>query len=57
VKSSSGNKHKIEYSIFARLPGKKITLAEHLDSASKKDLVIEYFETELLQSGPTFEIA
>jgi hypothetical protein len=57
VKSSSGNKHKIEYSIVARLPGKKITLAEHLDSASKKDLVIEYFETELLQSGPTFEIA
>jgi len=56
MKSRSGNKHSIEYSIVARLPGKKITLAEHLDSASDKDRVIEYFENELLQSGTTFEI-
>jgi len=56
MKSSSGNKHTIEYSIEAKLPGKKITLAEHLDSSSKKDRVIEFFENEFLQSGVTFEI-
>jgi len=56
MKSSSGNKHKIEYSVVAKLPGKKITLAEHLDSASKKDRVIEYFENEFLQSASIFEI-
>jgi len=56
MKSQSGDKHSIEYSIVARLPGKKIMLAEHLDSASDKDRVIEYFENELLQPGSTFEI-
>ncbi|MBT4523035.1 MAG: DUF3592 domain-containing protein [Halieaceae bacterium] len=47
MKSSSGHKHRIEYSVVAKLSGKNITLAEHLDSASKKNLVIKYFENEL----------
>jgi hypothetical protein len=56
MQSRSGNKHKIEYSVIARIPGKKITLAEHLDSASKKNLVKEYFEQKLLSTGSRFEI-
>ena len=56
MKSQSGNKHKIEYSVVAKLPGKKITLAEHLTSAVNRDLVIEFFEEEFLKSGSTFEI-
>jgi hypothetical protein len=56
MKSNSGNRHTIEYRIEAKLPGKQITLAEQLDSASKADRVVEYFENELLRAGPTFEL-
>ena len=56
MKSQSGNKHSMEYSILARIPGKKIILAEHLDSASKKNKVMEFFEQRLLGSGSRFEI-
>ena len=56
MKSQSGNKHSMEYSILARMPGKKIILAEHLDSASKKNKVMEFFEQRLLGSGSRFEI-
>jgi len=58
MKSNSGQKHTIEYSIVAKLPGDKITLAEHLGSSSKKDLVVEYFEQEFLgrQASPRFEL-
>ena len=56
MQSQSGNKHKVEYSVIARLPGKTITLAEHLDSASNKKLVIEYFSDEIMRPGPVFEI-
>ena len=56
MKSRSGNKHKIEYSVIARVPGGKITLAEHLDSASKKNLAVDYFAEEVLGSGSRFVI-
>lgn len=55
MSSSSGKKHSIEYSVLAKLPGKKITLAEHLDSASKKELVIKYFKDEILKSDLILE--
>lgn len=44
MKSNSGKKHKIEYSVVARTQDKRITLAEQLDSTSKRDLVIKYFQ-------------
>lgn len=61
MSSRSGKKHGVEYSVFARLPGDKITLAEQLDSASKVDMVVAYFEKEFLQSHaesrfPKFEL-
>ena len=56
MQSQSGNKHSIEYSVIAKLPGKTITLAEHLNSASSKKLVVEYFSNEIMKSGPVFEI-
>ncbi|VAW99172.1 hypothetical protein MNBD_GAMMA23-1480 [hydrothermal vent metagenome] len=49
-KSSSGNtggKHKIGYKVYAKVKGKKYTLVESIDSASKKDLLIEYFKQEI----------
>ncbi len=42
-----GGKHRIAYKIFALVKGKKYTLVESIDSASKKDQVIEYFEKEI----------
>ena len=56
MKSQTGKRHRIEYSVLARIPGKKIVLAEHLDSASKKNLVVEFFEQQLLDTGSRFEI-
>lgn len=56
MKSQSGNKHHIEYSVIARIPGRKVTLVQHLDSASKKNLVIEYLREQLQSSGSRFEI-
>ncbi len=44
--SNRGGKHKINYTVFAQVNGKKYTLAEFIDSASKKDLVIAYFNEE-----------
>lgn len=48
MSSNSGGKHTIEYSVIAktRLDGKNIPLAEHLNSASKQKMVVEYFEKE-----------
>ena len=42
-----GGKHKITYTVFAQARGKKYTLAESITSASKKDLVVQYFESLL----------
>lgn len=58
MKSSSGGRHRIEYKIVARLSGGQITLAEHIDSSSRKELVVDYFEKEFMGSDrvPGFEI-
>ena len=45
--STSGRKHTVEYRIVAELEDKKITLAEHIDSARSKARVIEYFEDKV----------
>lgn len=42
----SGNKNTIHYRIVAKSQGKKYMLAENINSSSKKDLVIEYFNKE-----------
>ncbi len=49
-KSSSSNtngKHKIGYKVYAKANGKKFTLVESVDSASKKELLIDYFKKEI----------
>jgi len=47
MKSSSGNKHTIEYKVVAVSAKHKLTLAEHLDSASQKKIIIEYYKEKL----------
>ena len=42
-----GGKHKIEYKIFARVKAKTLMLAESIDSASKKDQLVAYFQQEI----------
>ena len=51
LKHSSGRKHTIEYRIVAELEDKKITLAEYIDSARNKAMVIEYFENKVFPRG------
>jgi len=43
----TGGKHKIQYKIYAEVARKKYTLAENIESSSKKDLVIDYFKKEI----------
>ncbi len=51
---STGGKHKIEYKIYAIVNGKKFTLAESIDSASKKEQVIEYFKKEIFRQNTRY---
>ncbi len=52
--SNTGGKHKIEYKIYAKAGGKKFTLAESIDSASKKEQVIEYFKKEIFRQNTRY---
>ena len=49
ISSSShvGKKHKVEYKVYANVNRDKLTLAEHIDSASKKDFVVDYFKQKI----------
>lgn len=51
--SSSGTRHKVNYTVHARSRGKKYTLAENLRSASQADAVIHYFEDRFRVSRRT----
>ena len=44
--SNTGKKHTVEYNVIARFYGDEITLAKNLDSASKAEIVVEYFKLE-----------
>lgn len=48
--TNTGKNHKIEYKVYAKTNNEKLTLAEQIDSASKKDFVIEYFKHEILDN-------
>lgn len=48
--SNVGKKHKVEYKIYACVNRDKLTLAEHIDSASKKDFVVDYFKKKILKN-------
>jgi len=47
--SNSGGKNHIYYKVYANARGKKYMLSEKIDSSSKKDLVIEYFNKEFFK--------
>lgn len=56
-KSSSGNsggKHKITYKVYAKTGRKKWTLVESVDSASKKERLIEYFKNEIFRKNSRY---
>ena len=46
--SNTGRKHKVNYKVYANVNRDKFTLAEQIDSASKKDFVVDYFKQRIL---------
>ena len=48
--SHTGKNHKVEYKVYANVNKDKLTLAEHIDSASKKDFVIDYFKQRIINN-------
>ena len=48
--SNIGKNHKVEYKVYANVNKDKLTLAEHIDSASKKDFVVDYFKQQIFKS-------
>lgn len=48
--SHVGKNHKVGYKVYANVNKDKLTLAEDIDSASKKDFVVDYFKKKILKS-------